>query len=284
MSNFFYILAGSADGGQAITVLSNGEVYVASSERDDFFSIVERAKMGDESVIDMFEPAKTVEKKFIRITDRVTVSGGHLLFDNDRVPPSIEASVIRGLRDGTEDWAPLVRFMEKLYSNPNEHSRKQFYRWLETHDFSICADGDVIGYKAVEPETLLSVHSGQAIVDGVLVSGQIPNLPGSLIEMPRSEVTHDPSIGCHVGLHVGTFGYARDFLLEGTVLLIKFSPTDVVSVPTDCSDAKVRVCRYRVIDTTEEKLEPIVWDYASSLDSVHDILGLNSEELLDNLS
>ena len=284
MSNFFYILAGSADGGQAITVLSNGEVYVASSERADFSNIVEMAKSGDDSVITMFEPAKTIEKRFIRITDRVTVSGGHLLFDNDRVPSSIENAVIRALRDGTEDWAPLVRFMEKLYSNPNEHSREQFYRWLETHDFSICADGDVIGYKAVEPGTLLSVHSGRAIVDGVLISGQIPNHLDSVIEMPRSEVAHDPSIGCHTGLHVGTFDYARDFLLGGTILLIKFSPTDVVSVPTDCSDAKVRVCRYRVVDTTEEKLGPIVWDYASAFDSVDDILRLTNEELLSNLS
>ena len=262
----FYAIA-EVEGRKSITVYSNGEIFSATDARPDFDTLVDKARAGDESVLDMFEPVKAITKRFVKITDRVTIRGGQILFDNDAVDDSVSAAILRAMEQGEDDWAPLVLFLEKLYSNPNEHSRTQLYRWLATHNFTIAADGDILGYKAVERDGLSS-HSGTAIVDGEVVNGRIPNKVGSTIEMPRSEVQFDPSVGCHTGLHVGTWDYARTFLSNGNMLLVKFNPRDVVSVPTDCNDAKVRVCRYTVVEGIDEALtETISWDYSDNDDA-----------------
>src|ERR1019366_5793465 len=136
-------------------------------------------------------------------------------------------------------------------SNPNEHSREQLYSWLDARDFTITSDGNLVGYKGVKSD-LKSVHSGPGIVNGEAINGHLDNSPGNTVEIARSVVQHDPSNGCASGLHVGTYDYARSW---GTVTLkVEVNPRDVVSVPTDCDAAKVRVCRYEVIEQVGEAL------------------------------
>ena len=82
--------------------------------------------------------------------------------------------------------------------------------------------------------------------------------------MARSEVQHDPSVGCHKGLHVGTWDYASSFG-RGVVLEVEVDPRDVVSVPTDCGDAKLRCCRYRVRDEIEAPISSAYRGYEDEL-------------------
>jgi hypothetical protein len=152
-----------------------------------------------------------------------------------------------------------------VQSNPNEHSKEQMYEWLDRRDFTITSDGLIVGYKGVAPDGnggYLSIHEGQAIVDGETVKGRIPTNPGSTVEMPRSEVQWDPSVGCHRGLHVGTWDYASSFA-QGTVLEVHVNPRDVVSVPTDSDAAKVRCCRYTIVrEIAVPYSTPVLYDYA----------------------
>lgn len=281
MANFAYTIA-SAEGRRSITVFADGEVLVASDDREDFDRIVTAATAGDDSVLEMFDLVDTVTKRFVRLTDRVSLVNGQIKFDNDPVDDAVSGVILRAIENNEENWAPLVLFLENLYGNPNEHSRTQAYRWLATHAFKIAADGHVLGYKSVTAD-FKSIHAGDAIVDGVPMSGKIPNKVGSIVEMPRSEVQFDPSVGCHTGLHIGTYDFAKNFSGD-TMLLVKFNPRDIVSVPTDASDAKVRVCRYEVVSVVndgrwghgiqedEEDSGPINWNYGNNL---------RADELLD---
>lgn len=202
----------------------------------------------DPAVLDLFNLAKAVSERFSRLTERVSTANGRLYFDGDEVANALAAQVIRFLDEGVDDWQPLVNFFEKVEANPNEHSREQLYRWLDRHDFTITPSGDFVGYKGVGND-LKSIHSGPGIVDGVPMNGRLPNNPGSMVEIARSAVHHDPSVGCSTGLHVGTHGYASSF---GAVCLeVHVNPRDVVSVPTDCGDQKVRCCRYLVVGQVE---------------------------------
>jgi hypothetical protein len=139
--------------------------------------------------------------------------------------------------------------MEKLMANPVEHSREQLYRWLAKHRFTISDDGNILAYKGVNwdesRQVHVSSHPGPAIVDGVPhTDGHVPNREGSVIEMPRSDVDWDPSSACSTGLHVANWDYANGFASH--ILLVEVDPGDVVSVPTDAYDQKVRTCRYVV--------------------------------------
>jgi hypothetical protein len=146
------------------------------------------------------------------------------------------------------DFAPLVRFMEKIAMNPQEHSREQLFTWLQNNNFTIDSEGDIIAYKGVNVNSdnvHVSTHRGPAIVNGEEVNGYVPQPDGAVIEMPRSQVVHDPHNACSRGLHLSGWAYAQSY---GTVRLqVKVNPRDIVSVPTHDGFQKVRCCRYTVI-------------------------------------
>ena len=78
--------------------------------------------------------------------------------------------------------------------------------------------------------------------------------------MPRSEVDPNSDSYCSVGLHVGTWSYAQDYACASNRVMIKVlvHPRDVVMVPGD-SNEKMRVCRYVILESVEEKEEkPVV--------------------------
>lgn len=229
----------------------------ADSNHPHFAAILQGLVNNDPDVYDLFDVRGGLGARLRILSERVTYDGETVYFDGDAVDDALAQQITRFLEQGLNDYEPLVKFWEKLAQNPSEHSKENLYRWLRTHEFAITLDGDLVGYKAVEAVAtsdnsteFRSVHAGGGIVDGVTVDGQVPNNPGTVVTMPRTQVTADPAIGCHVGLHVGTHKYATEFgnwNHTRVILEVHVNPRDVVSVPTDCNDAKMRVSRYKVI-------------------------------------
>lgn len=240
------------DGTGNVTVLVDGEVHVAHSDHPSYAAILEGVIAGDDEIIELFDIAQTIEKRFEGLTERVSVKNGKIYLDGDEVNNSLTKLILRFLDEG-KDWAPLVLFFEKLQSNPSGNSREQLYRFLSTEGFSLTDEGDIIAYKGVRNRSeddeypYESLSSGEAIVDGVEYSGCIPNRIGAVVEMPRSAVADDPDASCSVGLHVSTYAFAQSYSRQGTTLSVLVNPRDVVSVPNH-EDEKVRVCRYKVYD------------------------------------
>jgi hypothetical protein len=244
------------NGQQFITVFANGVMTPpVDDSHPNFKAIVgacAAAMQGEDidaqAVIDLFDVGATVQRKFERLSERVTVEYGQVMFDGDPAPEGLSKQIVRFMDEG-EDFAPLVRFMENMGMNPNEHSRQQAWDWLNNHDFTLTAAGDVVAYKGVYNDDkggYRSGHRGNAFVNDVAITDDyVPNAVGDIITMPRSEVAHDPSQACHRGLHVGTYNYARSYA-RGAMLRVIVSPRDFVSVPTDAEGEKFRVCRYVV--------------------------------------
>jgi len=231
---------------------------VANQDHPAFDAIRAGLEAG-EDVLDLFDPSAVAAIYFEKVSDRVSVANGHVYFDGDEIDTTLSRQIVRLLDEGTEDWTPLVLFMEKVQQNPNDHSRTQLFDWLRDRDFTITPTGDFVAYKGVTSDAqgnLVSVHPGPGIVNGVAVNGQVPNPIGGVIEIARSYVNHDPSQGCSTGLHVGTYGYAKGYA-HSALLEVHVNPRDVVSVPTDCDAQKVRVSRYRVV-----KAEAVEYDTA----------------------
>lgn len=235
-----------------VTVFADGRVLTADNSHPAFDEILDCLTHQDcgDAVVELFDVSLKVSRKFEKLSERVSVEDGRVLFDGDEQDGSVETQILTFLDEDNEDWYPLVRFMENIAANPNDHSREQLYDWLNTHDLRIDDDGLVIGYKGVSTGRdggYVSVNRGPAIVDGVRVNGHVPNNPGTTVEIPRSYVDHDPASSCSTGLHVGTREYAHNF---GSVLLeVRVNPRDVVSVPVDAGGDKIRVCRYNIIGT-----------------------------------
>jgi hypothetical protein len=206
-------------------------------------------------VADLFDAERAAVANFARtsVSERISVKDGQVFFDNTPVDTSLTKQMVRLMDEGVSDWEGLALFMEKVETNPNDHSKEQLYEWLRRHDVAINAEGDCIFYKGVRKNddgTLVSVNRGPAIVDGVEVNGAVPNEVGSVVEMDRTMVKHDPKVGCASGLHVANWRYANSWA-QGAVLKVLVNPRDVVSVPTDSSFEKVRCSRYKVIEVVD---------------------------------
>jgi hypothetical protein len=256
-----YSIISNGFGSSNATLFLDGEVYVATEQHPNWDNIVAGLQAGDPAVADLFDLSKVAAKKFAVLSERVTVKDGRVLFDGDSVHNALAQQIVRFVEEDVDSWKPLVAFYEKLAQNPNQASVEQLYRWLETHDFTIDDDGNIIGYKGVEKDGeggYRSCHAGHAVVDGVDHNGKIPNYIGAVVEMPRSEVTFDPGQGCSYGLHVGTYDYAQSYTYNGVMLKVLVNPRDVVSVPTDAGDAKLRTCRYTVLDIIDKPVNSVI--------------------------
>jgi hypothetical protein len=263
-----YHHVGGEDGEQSLTVFLPGSTPVTvTGDHPHFAEILEAAQDGaDPTEIDgLADLSVAVGGKLSPLSERVSVYAGRVYFDGDAVESALTRQIVRCLDDGLSDWRPLVRFMENAAENPETHSRAMLFDWLSDRDFTITEDGCFIGYKGVVSSGggYVSLHSGPAIVDGQPVNGQVPNNPGSTVEIARSEVQFDPGVGCSTGLHVGTYEYAQSYA-RGAMLKVKVNPRDVVSVPTDCNAEKLRTCRYVILETIDgEVSEAVVFDQAS---------------------
>lgn len=253
----FLSKGGAVDTITAFNPDSDRPVVTADSRHPHWSAILDGIARGDSNVFELFDVAGGVMSRFRQLTDRVSYDGTNILFDGDVVHSTLANQVQRALESGEDDYAPLVKFWEKLESNPNEHSREQAYNWLASHEFMITPEGDVVGYKGVSQDSEGNFVSGwssgvpdkpSAFVDGQPVAplSVVPNKVGSVVSMPRSEVVHDPSQACRRGLHVSTRSYAESYASSGAVLEVHVNPRDIVSVPTDGAGAKVRACRYKV--------------------------------------
>lgn len=268
----FYQITSNEGHGSVSVYDSDGQPHIATDEHPNFRAIVALLLEDDqdESVLDLFDVSRAISAKLERLTDRISVANGVVYFDGDPVNDTISGQILRFAQQGVEDWKPLALFMENLAANPNPHSREQLYDWLQANgEFTITEDGNILGYKGVRRDSehgFVSISRGPAVVDGVPVNGNVPNRIGAVVEIGRSAVHHDPSVGCSTGLHVGTWEYAEGFA-QGAVLEVHVNPRDVVSIPTDCGAQKMRCCRYKVVNIIEQKNdsallghEPLIFD------------------------
>lgn len=216
---------------------------------------------------------------------RFTVNDTGVNFDGEPLEDSLSTHILKMLdQSGTPrnraNWEAFAKFVENLYTNTDQFVREQLFSWMNNEanystGFTLTSDGCFIAYKGcgLRGETPVSGWRGHAIVDedpgndSELVEyddEQIPNVPGTVILMPRQEVQNNPEVGCAVGLHVATMEFARGYASNGGVILsLKVNPKDVVSVPTECDAQKVRVCRYEVLEVVDEVYSDCTYDDGS---------------------
>lgn len=270
MSPFPSTLVKDSTGRQYLTIYTSDGALppVVADDHPHFDALRAMADDPEATADDIRELADlsvAVASKFDRLSERVSVANGRVYFDGDELDDSITRHIVRCLDEGLESWRPYVSFLENIAANPNEHSREQLFDWLRAHEFTIDAGGEIIAYKGVRANddgTFSPSNSwGYGIVDGERQE-RIKQRIGSVVELPRSEVRHDPRASCSFGLHVGTHSYAQGYA-EPTVLKVAVNPRDVVSVPSDAGGEKVRVCRYRVLATIDAPVtEPFDHDDA----------------------
>lgn len=269
-----------ADGNSVVSAYIDGELYTAASNQAGFNAIVNKLQAGDESVVDDFDAANFANKAFHAVTDRVSVRNGIVHLDDNPIDAAMNNVVMQYLSEGNESALPLVRFLERLDENPSFNSRDQLWRFVKTNGIHIDDDGYLIMYKGVsraEDGGYMSVSRGTAFVNGVKHEGHIPSKPGDVVTMPRREISDNPNVACHRGLHCGARSYAEAF--APVLITVKVDPAHVVSVPTDSYDQKVRVEQYEIMpEVGARQVGTVRWDSTSEPEDDDNFYGWDDDE------
>jgi len=262
MSTVPFSFARADNGTETIVVLGNQGVRVVSDSHPNFDRVRDLLLSGDADEAEVYRYADSTNQvldALRRLSDRVTIRRDTLYVDGDEVESRLTRHIVDMIRNGDENYGGYVAFLENLQANPSKKSRKSLFKFLEKHDLVITEDGCFIGYKGIGDDGL-SVSAGSEPVsvtleDGTVEEhiGRIPNPVGAVVEMPRSLVDPEREVACSVGLHVGNHRYANGF---GSVLLtVKVNPRDVVSVPSDSNDEKIRTCRYEIVERNDRRTQ-----------------------------
>lgn len=170
------------------------------------------------------------ERKVFYVADEDTVP--HLV-DN-----SLTTRVIDMVRAGDTGVTTLLNFLEKLMENPSRRAVNELYGFLQANDIEIGEDGDFYAWKKVRDD-YLDIHSGT-----------IDNSPGAHPRVARNMVDEDSNRTCSYGLHVCSKSYLKHFgnCTSSRVVKVKVNPADVVAVPADYNNAKMRTAGYAVVE------------------------------------
>ena len=240
---------------QAITVVFHEEGIIKTIGRGHpQVGLIEdgiRNRVSSRELLDLFDRAEAV-RRFMQ--DQVTVTDGEIYYAGAKVNNLVVKRIFEFMEKGLPA-EPLIRFLVRLMANPSRHSVEQLYSFLEHENLPITQDGFFLGYKGVR-DNYWSCHGDRqaALLQGRMDEhGALYNAPGEVLEVERNYVQDDPNIGCHHGLHVGSYDYASSFGQRVVVVLV--DPADVVSVPNDSNFQKLRACRYQVLYDCSGRLD-----------------------------
>lgn len=171
---------------------------------------------------------KTLTFGFFEITE-----DGQLLHRGEPVEYEFAEKII-ALHEKDIRPTALLKFLERLKSNPSSISVESALRFIVHNSLPIDKDGFLFTYKRIK-NNWKDCHSGT-----------MDNSIGQVVAMEREHVTLDPNQTCSAGLHVCSYSYLSHFSGD-RIVVCKVDPHDIVSVPHDYSNAKMRVMRYEVI-------------------------------------
>lgn len=223
-----------------ITVNYQGQTHIVSRNDALANKLISAIKEGRNDEIPMLMDAAIRIETFSN--GKFQVVNNEILIDGNPAPRALGNKIVAFANQGLP-YEPLLRFAKNLKGNPSFRAVNELFQFLEKNDHPITDDGCFIAYKRV----------GSDFKD--LYSGTFDNSVGSTVEMPRNEVNEDPTQTCSAGLHVANWDYAHNQYRSGVgvILEVKVNPADVVAVPTDYNQAKMRVCKYVVLSVVDEE-------------------------------
>lgn len=174
-----------------------------------------------------------------KLTTDMVYSGGVVIYKGDVLSGYAVDKLIE-LIEGGWDVQPLAKFLEKLQNNPSNQTVENLYQFLEYGKIPLTTDGNFLAYKAIRKDWK-DIHSGT-----------MDNSIGNVVEMPRLKVDDRRDVTCSHGLHVCSFDYLPHFAhADGHVVICEIDPADVVAIPSDYNNTKMRVSKYKVVGELE---------------------------------
>lgn len=228
--------------GNGVAVMLNGVAKAVSFDNPVFEELLIALRKSDENAVEeLLDRAKVLREHPSGLFD--VDEDGVVHIDGRSVPPTLSMHLLKFI-DAKCDVMPLLNFWYRLRENPSAESRKDLYDFLTVNNVPITEDGLFLGYRRVTDD-FKDFHTGD-----------YDNSVGCYVSMDRDAVDADRNNTCSRGLHIAAYNYAaNDYHSgQGRMVEVLVDPADVVAVPPDYDQQKMRVCAYTVIrECTEER-------------------------------
>ena len=228
----------------SVSIFKGANRLVAHVGHPMFNKIVKRIRENNFNGIEqMFKIKDTFERLF-----NVTVkNNSEVFYKGKKIHNVLTDKIINAMRT-EQPYRGWVCFLDKLMENPNDRCRDQLFSYVENYGLPIDNDGFVYAWKAIRND-YWDKWTGKTHCYKV----------GSIASMKRENCDLDATVACGRGLHSGNFEYVKGYGSgDDRYVLIRFSPKDVVSCPSDCSWKKLRCCKLRVMkEVKREDMYPL---------------------------
>ena len=221
-------------GSDSITVILDGTPFTINRQAHTFDLVLEAVKRNN---IDQLRNAINIKLGIATELNKnasVRIEGSSIFYQDREVTGLVASRIFEIIRLGL-DVRPMTLFLENLMLNPSKRAVDELFGFLEACSLPITSDGCFLAYKRIR-ENYTDCHSGT-----------MDNSVGNVVEMARNAVDEDKERTCSHGLHACSYNYLKHFS-GARVVVVKINPKDVVSVPADYDNAKLRCCKYEVVD------------------------------------
>lgn len=244
------------------SAVDNSVVIDRSAENfDEVFQLIVNSGMAQDALEKAYclcTPKKMVEG-FTKGKFKVDVVKGTILYTPDvgvpfEVSGKLSQRIINTIKDhGVEGVESLFNFLDKLMLNPSNRSVNELYGFMTHNDIEITPNGNFYAWKVVRGD-YFDKHSNT-----------MDNSVGKEVRVARNQVNENSAVTCSYGLHVCAKSYISHFGGGGDrVVKVEVHPEDVVAIPADYNDSKMRCAGYVVIEDVTDafmsELRPHGWN------------------------
>lgn len=216
-----------------ITVVKEGKIYNVDSTHPNFEQARKLLQAGD--VDGVLAIINTREALKVYSHGNIKIIGSQVLYKDIVFDSGITQRII-SLMHEEKPFEHLLNFFERLMNNPSRDAVYQLFGFLVHNDIEITEDGHFLAWKRVNDN-----YTDMA-------TGTFSNHLGAYVSMPRNMVDENKNRTCSYGLHVAAKSYLPSYGGgRGIIIQCKVDPADVVAIPTDYGNAKMRVCAYTVM-------------------------------------
>lgn len=223
---FNYILSD-----QSCTILLDNQLSTIPRTNRKWERLLEAIKTADLTAIRGFMNPESSANTFCQ--GYFKIDNGIAYYQDQPLAYCLSKRIVNMMDDGF-DIQPMVRFVNNLMSNPSNRAIQETYAFLEVCNLPITEDGCFIAYKRIR-DNWMDVYSNT-----------LDNHIGNIVAMPRNQVDDVSERTCSHGLHVCSIGYLTHYT-GNRLVAVKVNPRNVVSIPTDYENSKMRVCEYTVV-------------------------------------
>jgi hypothetical protein len=265
-----------------ISLMIDGKMKSVENTHVNYKAIVDKLNKEDyENLLELVDMITAVKEKLQAQSEELFKLDSNVIIYKDYTLNDFMSQRIISMMNESMNLKPLANFIDKLFENPSYRAVNSLYEFLEFGGIPLSPNGNFLVYKKVRQD-YKDIHSGK-----------FDNSPGAVVKMPRYAVDENPDNTCSHGLHVCSFDYLKHFGSGSfdRIVICEVNPKDVVAIPKDYNNTKMRVCEYKVVGELESDIVDSLRDtycvdsYCDYEDEFDDDFDLDKDdEIIDELN